>query len=77
MKKHFINTMAGTFVKTFLSGCLAVYISNGKDIFSYDASMWKSVMGAGISAVVIVGYNYLNPNDPRYGKNKSTEIIDK
>lgn len=62
--------MIGSLFRVFLSAVLAQYIASGASIFDVSGDMWKTFVGAGVSSVVLVGYNYLNPKDPRYGKNK-------
>jgi hypothetical protein len=49
---------------------MAQYLNSGKDIFELDLTILKTFLNAGISSVILVGFNYLNKNDPRYGKNK-------
>lgn len=42
----------------------------GKDIFSLDL---KALASGVIMALLVVAYNYKNPNDPRYGNNKTDQ----
>lgn len=69
----FFSTAVGSLIKVFLSGMLAQYIAMGKGVFDITADGWKSIVGAGIAAAVLVGYNALNPTDPRYGNKKNKE----
>lgn len=77
MTKVEFNRMIFSFARVFFAAALAQYISNGSDLFSYTSTMWHSVIGAGVSATVLTVYNFLNPNDPRFGNNKDTEIVKK
>lgn len=71
------KAMLFSFLRVFFAAALAQYISNGSDIFSYTPTMWHSVVGAGVSATVLTVYNYLNPNDPRYGSKEKLSSTDK
>lgn len=78
-KQPFMTTIWGSLLKAFLGGCLTVYLSNGHDVFDYTESMWKGLIGAGVSAVAMTAYSFFNKNDPRFGvqSKKTSEIVDK
>lgn len=74
---NFLNTAVGGWLKVFLATILSlvlVNMSNGQDIFSMD---WKQIVSGAVAALIPVLINWLNPNDPRYGVNKTTEIVKK
>lgn len=79
MKKPFLNTIMGSWVKMFISFALGqitiILLDKDQTLFSYESL--KSIMIAGLVPVLPIIINYLNPNDPRYGKNKQTEITEK
>lgn len=79
MKKVFLNTPFGSWTKIFLSAVLTQYIViiSTPELVLWS---WESLRNLGIAgsiATAPVILNWLNPNDPRYGRNKNTEIIDK
>lgn len=61
------KALAGTFGKVFFAACLAQIIATGTGVLDLTADGWKAVLGAGIGAVVVAAYNWLSPNDTRYG----------
>jgi ABC-type uncharacterized transport system permease subunit len=61
------KAIACTLFKVFLAACLAQIIASDSGVLDLGADGLKAVVGAGISAVVIAGYNYINPRDTRYG----------
>lgn len=65
-----------TFVKTFIVAMLAQFIAMGSDIFAVDKGGWKSILSAGVAAVVMFGYNYLSSSFPLYGNKPSDKVID-
>lgn len=75
-KKEFL-AISTALVRVFIGTILGQMIASGVGIFDLDGEAWKSYASAGITAVILVLYAYLNPKDPRFGKNKTTEIVDK
>ena len=70
----FFSTAIGSYCKIFISGVLTLYMaemSNGVDLFSFDWSMGKKLISAGVISVLPVIYNSLNPHDLRYGSKKT------
>lgn len=67
----FMNTAAGSLLKIFLAAIVPLAIecaTTTGDLFGCIANDWKAWASSGFIAVLIFGYNYLNPHDPRYGK---------
>lgn len=64
------KAMVYSWLKTFLAAVLTAFVTivaTSQDIpVSKDA--WIAILVAGILAVGPVIINWLNPNDPRYGK---------
>lgn len=60
-----------TLLKVFIAACLGQFIVMGSSIFDVSTDGWKSIVSAGVAAAVLTGYNWLNPNDPRYGRGSS------
>lgn len=56
-----------SYVRVFLTGILTLWINNKMDIFSINMDMAKSLVSAGVSALVLVIFNSLNPKYDRYG----------
>lgn len=74
---NFLNTAVGSWLKVFVATILSlvlVNMSNGQDIFSMD---WKQLISGAIASLLPILINWLNPNDPRYGTNKATQITKK
>lgn len=61
--------IGGSLLKVFLTTLLGAIVANqgleGLDI--------RAALMAGVAAVIHAAYNYLNPNDTRYGVGKSKE----
>lgn len=64
------KTMLFSFLRVFLAASIAQYFQIGKDIFSLDTETWRAILGSGVSALIITAYNYVNPNDTRFGYKK-------
>jgi hypothetical protein len=70
----FFSSAIGSYCKIFISGVLTLYMaemSNGVDLFSFDWTMGKKLISAGVISIVPVIYNSLNPHDLRYGFHKT------
>lgn len=53
--------------RSFLAACLAQFIALGGSAFNFDTDGWKSVISAGLAAVVPVIIRWLNPEDKAFG----------
>ncbi len=60
----FLNSIYGSWVKTFVSAILTMIIAQG-DIYSVTL---KDCLSAGVISILPIIINYLNPNDTRYGR---------
>jgi len=76
-KIHFLNTMIGSWLKVFFTVILTQYLAMGLSIFDLDYNSVKILVSSALASSIPVIINALNPNDPRYGKNKITETTKK
>jgi hypothetical protein len=53
--------------RSFLAACLAQFIAIGGSAFDVSAEGWKSIVAAGLAAVVPVIIRWLNPEDKAFG----------
>lgn len=66
--KNFLNTMAGSWLKVFAVAVLVKFMDLGGDIFALNIDSLRHLVQAGVIAAIPVIINFLNPNDPRYGR---------
>lgn len=61
-------TAAGkTLLLVAISAALGQLMTYGTSIFDLGAGEWKGVAASAIAAVIAFAYNYLLPQDKRYG----------
>jgi hypothetical protein len=53
--------------RSFLAACLAQFIALGGGVFDLSADGVKTIVAAGLAAVVPVVIRWLNPNDTAFG----------
>jgi hypothetical protein len=73
MENNILNTWYGSYIKVFLTVVLTMVLTHGS-IFGIN---WKEFANAAVMSFIPILINALNPNDPRYGSKKDTEIIPK
>lgn len=56
-----------SYVVSFVTVVLGLFIADGADIFAVSATDLKSWLAAGLAAVLPVIVTALNKSDPRYG----------
>lgn len=56
-----------TLLRVFFGAVIGFALANALDILNFSWTNWKPAVVAGISAVLVAGFNYLNPGDTRYG----------
>ena len=56
-----------TLILVFVSAVLGQLMTQGTGIFDLGAGQWKGIAAAGIAAVIAFAYNYVIPQDTRYG----------
>lgn len=66
MKKQAIAATQ-TLGKVFVGAALGQIIVGGVGVLDLDGAGWKNVAAAGLGAVIVTAYNWLNPKDDRYG----------
>lgn len=59
-----------SYVVSFVTVILGLFIADGADIFAVSATDLKSWLAAGLAAVLPVIVTALNKSDPRYGLKK-------
>jgi len=67
----FLNTIYGSWLKVFISSVLTTYLAlltQGINLFTWNLDMVENLLAAGFVSTLPVIINYLNPQDPRYGK---------
>ena len=77
--KKLLTTPIGTFIKSFLSIVLAMWVAelaNGHDLFSMDIAMIKKLIVAGLVPNIHVLVNWLNPAYQEYGKQQKDTPIE-
>ncbi len=62
-----VIAMMETLLKTFIAAVLGAIIASGISPLNMGKGDWKAIAGAGIAAVIVFAYNFLNPTDTRYG----------
>ena len=59
--------------KVFVSTLIAQILTTGTGVLDLSTSSWKACLNAGVSAALVVTYNYLNTDDSRYGRGYVTK----
>ena len=63
----------GSISKVFVSTLIAQILTSGSGVLDLSTSSWKACLNAGVSAALVVTYNYLNSDDSRYGRGYVTK----
>jgi len=66
MSKELKSTLA-SWGRSFVAACLAQWIALGGSAFDSDANTFKSVVSAGLAAILPVVLRWLNPSDKSFG----------
>lgn len=69
----FLNTAFGSYLKVFVTVLLTTFLAMNKGIFDLDTESIKMLVSAAFMSLIPIVLNALNPNDPRYGRNKLTD----
>lgn len=67
------SKILGSISKVFISTLIAQILTSGSGVFDLSTSSWKVCLNAGVSAALVVTYNYLNTSDTRYGRGYVTK----
>jgi len=70
--KNMMKSWFNVFVSALITAVIVVFTSNGGSI-PLDGEIWLGVLVSALVAVLPVVKNYLDTNDPRYGKGSSVE----
>lgn len=59
--------MLWTALRTFIVTAIGMILAFGAGIFDLSANDWKGVLASGVSAVLMVVLQFLNPGNDKYG----------
>jgi hypothetical protein len=59
--------IAYTAIRVFVGTVLAAFVLDIANLMNFNWADWKPIIYAGVSAVVVIVLNALNPKDARYG----------
>jgi len=62
------KAMLASYGRSFLAAVTTAFLIQGGDLFALDVDSLKTILAAGISAVLPVALRAANPNDPAFGK---------
>lgn len=62
-----LKVAAASWLRIAIAAMIAQFIMLGSDIWTISGEGWKSVVAAGVGALAVTVYNWLNPNDNRFG----------
>jgi hypothetical protein len=57
-----------SYARSFLAACLAQFIALGGSAFDLNVDGVKTILAAGLAAIVPPLLRWLNPNDPAFGR---------
>ena len=66
-----VSGIVTTLLKVFIAAVLAAVLAFNLDVSTH----WKAIIMAGVSAVVVFAYNWLNPADARYGVGAAKQSV--
>ena len=61
------KALLASWSRSFAATCLAQFLALGSSAFDLDGDALKSVLAAGIAAILPVVVRWLNPNDVAFG----------
>lgn len=68
-----VLAMVASWLKVFVSICIVLVMNHGS-IWGID---WHEFANSAAMSLLPVLYNFVNPNDPRYGVAKNKQIVPK
>lgn len=77
MTRKQIFQMFYSFIRVFISAIILQIMGYRTDGMSMMALNWEDIWQAGVVATLPVIYRFFNPNDPGYGVQKDTKIVNK
>lgn len=63
-----MNPMLKSWLKVFAATILAMFIADGADIFGVSTDDLRGYIAAGLGAVLPIVVTWLDPSDPRWGR---------
>lgn len=69
-----LKAVAFTLVKVFTAAALSQIIAGGVGVLDLNADGVRTVFAAGLAAVITAAYNWVSPNDTRYGVGYSANV---
>jgi microsomal dipeptidase-like Zn-dependent dipeptidase len=64
-----MNTMLKSWIKVFAATVLSLFLVDGADVFGVDWTDLRTYLAAGVASVLPLIITWLDPNDPRFGRN--------
>lgn len=62
------KAMLASYGRSFLAACTTAFMIQGGDLFALDGDSLRTILSAGIAAVLPVALRAANKNDPAFGK---------
>ena len=66
--KDQLSAMAATVARVFIAAALGQMIAYGSAVLEFSGSQWKGVAAAGIAAVIVVAFQWVNGGNAKYGR---------
>jgi hypothetical protein len=63
-----LKTASASWLRIAIAAMIAQFIVLGSDIWTIDGEGLKSIGAAGVAALAVTIYNWLNPRDDRFGR---------
>lgn len=64
-----MNPMLKSWVKVFAATVLSLFLVDGGDVFGVDWADLRTYLAAGVASVLPLVITWLDPTDPRFGRN--------
>lgn len=64
-----MNAMLKSWIKVFAATVLSLFLVDGADVFGVDWADARTYLSAGVASVLPLIITWLDPNDPRFGRN--------
>lgn len=71
-----VKAMVGSWARVFLVAVITAFLAMQTPPWDVTGDQWLAVLWAGILSVLPVVLNWLNPNDPRYGRGSGNPLVD-
>lgn len=70
-----LGRAAKSYIKVFVSVVIGMFLADGADVFSVDATDLRTWFAAGLAATLPLIVTALDPTDPRFGAAEVVEPI--